>query len=232
MGIFGTDGGCRRGNINCPSFGDRNYARTEDGTNGTSGVCVLPIGGSFGFGNTKFVPTVVDASTVFFGSCERVMMSVANGTLGFSWACIRINYKVSLLDASLSSKIGDVPCWKPESSSSSEDVSEVIIADSAILACASQKTIPTSYHSNISSGFTPLPVSQNQDFPSLVVALVAEPSALNLIHSRALASAGNDQSIRNTIENAIDVFSRARNNVRYSTVVAFAIEVKSYAPTL
>jgi len=70
MAIFGTDGDYQRGNINCPSFGDRSCAQTENETNGTFGAYALSIGQSFGFGSTKFVPTVADALIVFSEHCE------------------------------------------------------------------------------------------------------------------------------------------------------------------
>jgi hypothetical protein len=68
--IFGTDGDYQRGNINCPSFGDRSCAQTEDETNGPFGAYALPIGQSFGFGSTKFFPIAADALIVFSEHCE------------------------------------------------------------------------------------------------------------------------------------------------------------------
>src|SRR5258708_7033151 len=60
--------------------------------------------------------------------------------------------------------------------------------------------MPASYRSNISSGFDPFALSQNQDLPLLIVPLFAELCALNLIHSRALPSGRNNQSIVNSIK--------------------------------
>ena len=108
---FGTDGDCRRGNINCRSFGDRSCAQTEDGTNGTSGVYALPIGRSFDFGNTTFVPTVASALIASFELCERAR---CHGMLP---------RKVCKF-----SQISDVALGKFESLRSSEDVSEIIFA--------------------------------------------------------------------------------------------------------
>jgi hypothetical protein len=68
--IFGTDGDYQRGNINCQSFGDRSCAQTEDETNETFDAYALPIGQSFGFGRTKFVPTEADGLIVFSEHCE------------------------------------------------------------------------------------------------------------------------------------------------------------------
>jgi hypothetical protein len=82
MATFGTDGDYQRGNINCPSFGDRSCAQTEDGTNETSDVYALPIGPSFGFGSTKFVPTMADALLVSSEHCKCVTSAKrGNGTL-------------------------------------------------------------------------------------------------------------------------------------------------------
>src|SRR5258708_2638186 len=78
MAIFGTGGGYRHGNINCPSFGNRSCTRTKNETNGTFGVYGLPIGPSFDFGSTKFVPTRVDALTVFCEHCKHAPLSSGN----------------------------------------------------------------------------------------------------------------------------------------------------------
>jgi hypothetical protein len=172
----------------------------------------MPGGRSFDFGSTKYAPIVGDASIAFFERCE----SDCGGS--------------TQLSKRLFTKIHDVAIGEVKPSRSSKHISEVFIANTAILSRPLEKPFPGRRRAYVGPGFNLFPMSKNENLSPFVIAPLTEPSAFDFVHRGAFASGSDHLSIRNLIEHAQYAFSRTRDDVCHSTPVLLAVKIESNPP--